>query len=63
VRDIYTDVEFDIGGGYNAAQRADMWKERHKLPNLVAKYKYFPSGGKDKPRFPVFQGWRDPRDL
>jgi DNA ligase 1 len=62
VRDVVSGVEFDIGGGFTAAMRAEMWATRDALVDSVVKYKYFPSGGKDKPRFPVYLGPRDARD-
>lgn len=58
VRDVKTKVEFNIGSGFTAADRADTWK----LGELV-KYKYFPVGVKDKPRHPVFLGRRSKLDV
>lgn len=60
-RDLKTGVEFEIGTGFTAADRAKYFNE----PPLgkLAKYKHFPIGAKDKPRQPVFLGWRDPGDL
>lgn len=68
VRDIKTGVEFEIGTGFTAAERQDIWRRYHsarpfKEPGWMCKYKHFPSGAKDKPRHPVFLGWRDNRDL
>lgn len=63
VRDTASGVEFEIGGGYTAAMRESMWKERDQLVGKIAKYKYFPTGSKERPRFPVFLGWRDARDM
>jgi DNA ligase-1 len=65
VRDVKTGVEFEIGTGFTAEDRAAMWSRSSTVAfNLwpLAKYKYFPTGSKDKPRFPVFLGWRDRRD-
>lgn len=62
VRDLKTKVEFSIGTGFDAATRKSLWT----MPDLVGKivkYKYFASGSKDKPRFPVFLGFRDKRDM
>lgn len=61
VRDLVTDVEFSIGTGFDDAERVKLWVLRPI--GRVIKYKYFPSGSKDKPRFPVFIGFRDPSDL
>lgn len=64
-RDVKTGVEFEIGTGFTATERAIIWtgwKLYGRAPGL-AKYKHFPSGAKDKPRHPVFLGWRDRRDV
>ena len=63
VRDLKTKVEFSIGTGYDAATRQQIWNDRKKLLGAIAKYKYFAGGSKDKPRFPVFIGFRDKRDM
>ena len=63
VRDIKSGVEFSIGSGFTADERSDYWNRRKKLAGLVVKYKYFPTGSKDKPRFPIFLGLRDKSDL
>jgi DNA ligase 1 len=65
VRDVKTGVEFEIGTGFTAEERKVIWEawqlyapySAEKLPRL-AKYKHFPVGAKDKPRHPVFIGWR-----
>lgn len=58
VRDVYSGVEFDIGTGFDQATREALWKQRDQLPEQIIKYKFFASGVKDKPRFPVFLGFR-----
>jgi DNA ligase-1 len=63
VRDLKTKVEFDIGTGFTSGQRADLYRGRNKLKGKLVKYKFQPTGVKDKPRFPVFIGFRDARDL
>ncbi len=65
VRDLSTDIEFNIGTGYTAAQRAELWAmfQNGTLLGRIAKYKHFEVGVKEAPRFPVFQGFRDPRDM
>ena len=68
VRDVVTGVEFEIGTGFTAAERADIWARWQTYNQALVigfqlvKYKHFPSGAKDKPRYPVFLGWRDSRD-
>lgn len=61
VRDLKTGVVFDIGSGFTAEGRDWWWKCFPK--GAIIKYKYFPTGGKDKPRFPVFIGFRNSIDL
>jgi len=64
VRDIYSGVEFKIGTGFDEEQRQDIWTNKaDALTFNVIKYKYQKEGGKDKPRFPVFLGFRDKEDM
>jgi DNA ligase 1 len=63
VKDLKTKVEFDIGTGFTAEQRATLWQDHENLLGKVAKYKFQPVGVKDKPRFPVFLGFRSKVDL
>lgn len=53
VRDLKTRVEFNIGTGFTAADRAAEWPL-----GTIVKYKSFPVGVKNKPRHPVFLGVR-----
>lgn len=52
-------VEFKVGTGFTAAVRAELWEERDFVVGRVAKIKSFPVGTKDRPRHPVWLGWRD----
>lgn len=63
VRDRTTGVEFDIGTGFGASLRKKIWDNPDKCKGKIVKYKYFAGGVKDKPRFPVFLGWRSIIDL
>lgn len=63
VQDVKTGAEFDLGSGFTAEERRLLWAKRTWLSGLVVKYKYFPTGSKDKPRFPTFLGFRDAIDL
>ena len=63
VRDIKTGIEFNIGSGYTQEVRDYIWANQHAYLGKLAKYKHFEIGVKDKPRFPVFIGMRDPIDL
>lgn len=62
VRDATTGVEFSVGTGLTADERAVCWKDRHALVGELIKYKSFEVGVKDKPRHPVFLGFRDRSD-
>jgi DNA ligase-1 len=59
----YDGVEFNVGTGFNAATRVALWEERENLVGRIAKIKLFPSGSKDKPRHPVWLGWRSRLDI
>lgn len=63
VRDLKTGVEFNIGTGFSAAERAHIWKAREEYKGAIVKYKYLPVGVKDKPRHPAFLGFRPKEDL
>lgn len=64
VRDLKTKVEFEIGTGFTDGDRMRLWKTRNQgLIGRLVKYKSQPVGVKEKPRFPVFLGFRDPIDL
>ena len=61
VSDIKTGVNFEVGTGFTAEERLSLWT--NPPIGKLLKYKYFPTGSKDKPRHPVFLGWRDSIDL
>ena len=63
VRDIHSGAEFKIGTGFTAAERKKFWNMRSFLRCTLVKYQYFPTGSKEKPRFPSFQGFRHQIDL
>jgi DNA ligase-1 len=56
-------IQFNIGTGFSAALRQELWDARGSLIGKIVKYKFFDGGSKDAPRFPVFIGFRDPRDM
>lgn len=56
-------VEFNCGTGFDDAERIRIWGVRDTMLGKQVKYRFFPSGGKDKPRFPTYLGFRDPKDL
>ena len=55
-------VEFKIGTGFSAVERNNFWKVKQSLVGCLVKYKSFKIGVKDKPRHPVFLGFRDEDD-
>lgn len=56
-------VEFEIGTGFKAAQRVELWAIRDQLIGQIVTYKWFPHGTKDRPRHGVFRRFRDPIDM
>lgn len=63
----YDGVKFEIGTGFQGAalkdgERDKLWKIRDSLIGKLVKFKYFPLGSKDRPRFPVFLGFRSSID-
>lgn len=63
VRDCVTGVEFEIGTGFTDLDRDVIWAIRTEIVGDIVKYKSQPVGAMDKPRFPVFLGFRDPIDI
>lgn len=63
VRDVKTGVEFQIGSGFTDQDRSELWTIRTEMPGSFVKYSYFPTGSKDKPRFPVYLGRRSEIDM
>jgi len=63
VKDLRSGVEFCIGTGFDDAERAWWWSQGAAANGLIVKYSYFPSGSKDKPRFPAYLGQRARLDL
>lgn len=61
----YEGVEFRVGNGEGMTQelRKQFWNDRPALLGRTMKVKYFPSGSKDRPRHPLWLGWRDKRDM
>lgn len=56
-------VTFKIGSGLNDELRAAIWADQPAYMGRVVKYKFFDVGVKDKPRHPVFLGFRDADDM
>ncbi len=62
VEDVSSGVLFDIGTGFTEAQRVNFWNLRESLVGSLVRYKSFAVGVKEKPRFPVFLGFRSDID-
>lgn len=56
---------FEIGSfkGLTNEDKEALWEQRDSLPGKTVKFKHFSIGAKDRPRHPVFLGFRDPIDL
>lgn len=58
--------QFKIGTGFDDEQRVDLWnqylKDKSAFSGVLVKFRFQLSGMKDKPRFPVFIGFRDKID-
>lgn len=63
VEDLRTRVQFHIGTGFDQELRDHLWENKDSLIGKIVKYKYFGYGQVDKPRHPVFLGFRDERDM
>lgn len=63
VKDIKTGTEFSIGTGFDETLRRELWDNKDSIIGKVVKYKFFAYGAVDKPRHPVFLGFRDKRDM
>lgn len=55
----YKGVEFSVGSGFNDQDRRLIWLSQSRHLGFTIKFKYFPIGGKDAPRFPTFLGFRE----
>lgn len=63
VRDLATGIEFSIGAGFTESERVSFWQLGRGLLGSLVRYRYFPVGMKEKPRFPIFSGLRSPADM
>lgn len=51
-------VEFNIGTGFSDVVASELWAVRDCLIGRSVTYKFFPTGSKEAPRFPVYKGLR-----
>jgi DNA ligase-1 len=58
VRDTVTGVEFNVGSGFDDAERKRVWDNQQATLGRVLTYTYQGEGVKTKPRFPRFKHWR-----
>lgn len=58
--DIYSGVSFRVGSfkGLDMYERSRIWRERHNYLGRIFTYKFQKIGGYEKPRIPIFKGWR-----
>lgn len=59
----WTGVQFECGSGLDDATRDLVWRNRDAYLGKLIKYKYQASGSKDKPRSPIFLGFRHAEDM
>tara|TARA_R110000851_G_scaffold16046_3_gene52560 strand:+ start:9197 stop:10261 length:1065 start_codon:yes stop_codon:yes gene_type:complete len=55
--------ETRCGSGLDEEFRRNAWMNRPHFMGKIVKFKFFTVGIKDKPRFPIFLGIRDPDDM
>lgn len=53
---------FNIGTGFDDLMRKQIWLRQAEYHGKTVKYKHQPHGAKEKPRCPVFLGFRNPAD-
>lgn len=63
VRDLKSGARFSIGTGFSEAERSRLWRMGRALAGRLVSYRYFPHGGKERPRHPIFAGLRSPLDM
>lgn len=54
---------FALGSGFSAIQRKDIWANQEQYKGKIVKFAYQYAGTKDRPRQPVFKGFRDDADM
>lgn len=63
LRDLETDIEFEVGSGWDDAFGLEVWNNKEKYLNGFCTYKHFPIGRVNKPRQPIFKCLRDASDI
>jgi DNA ligase 1 len=60
----YAGVEFKVAvSSLTHDKRADIWDARETQIGRILTYKYFEPGSEEKPRHPLFKGWRSSEDM
>lgn len=54
----WRDTTFEIGTGFTAEMRQEIWDQREELIGSLITFKYQEIGSQGRPRFPVFLGFR-----
>lgn len=57
-----TEFKIGTGKGLTTALRQQIWNNKDQYLGKLAHYRFQPHGVKDKPRIPIWHGFRDPRD-
>lgn len=55
--------EFDLGTGFNHSMKKWIWENQEEVVGKIVTFKYILSGTKDRPRHPVFLGFRPEWDM
>ena len=55
----FPEVQFRIGSGFGEMERQELWRDSQRNIGRIVKYKYMPEGTMDKPRHPIFLGFRE----
>lgn len=63
VRDVKSEVVFNVSSGFTDRLRKDIWDNKGQYVGTLIKYKYQEHGTVNKPRIPIFIGFRHSDDL
>lgn len=63
VKNLETGVVHKVSPTGTLAERQAIWHDADAYIGRILKFKFFPLGGKDKPRFPQALGFRDAADM
>lgn len=59
----FPDIEVRVGTGFSQEDRQRIWNNKSDYRHRLCNYSFQKYGMKDKPRGPVFEGWRDEEDM